>query len=91
MSGYEELTPEQIMHLAKMCLAAVIAIMVSRVVPAILEFKKIKYLEVVITTKQCDKEPTLTFFQRLSKWIKNRKKEEPEEEYLRRWASRRSR
>lgn len=89
MSG-EELTATQVMWLAKIALAITIMYMMSKVIPAILEYKKIKYLEVVITTKQCEKHDKLkqTFFQRVLSWIKNRRKEETEDDYLRRWMNR---
>ncbi len=90
MSG-EELTATQVMWLAKIALAIAIMYMMSKVIPAILEYKKIKYLEVVITTKQCEKRDNKleqTFFQRILSWIKDRKKEETEDDYLRRWMNR---
>ena len=79
----EPITGAQIVYVAKIALVISIIYLISRVVPAILEYKKIKYLEVVITTKQCDSKSTS--FQRVLKWIKDRKKRETEEDYLRRW------
>ena len=85
-----ELTAAQIIWIVKVAFLISIIYMASRIIPAVLEYKKIKYLEVVITTKQCkcNNKPTLfqTFFQRVLKWIKKKKKEETEEDYLRRWA-----
>ena len=71
MTGYEELTPEQIIYLAKMALAVVTVIMIGKVIPAILHFKIMKYLEVKITTKQCEERDTP--FKQFIKWIKERK------------------
>ncbi len=78
----EPITGAQIVYVAKIALVISIIYLISRVVPAILEYKKIKYLEVVITTKQCDNK--LTSFQRVLKWIKDKRKRETEEDYLRR-------
>lgn len=55
MPGYEDLTSEEIMHLANMALAAVIVIMVSKVIPAILHYRATKYLSLKIETK-CEKQ-----------------------------------
>ena len=71
MVGYEELSPEQIVYLAQVTLAVVFVIMLGKVIPAILQFKTMKYLEVKITTKQCEEE--LTLFKRFLNWIKERK------------------
>ena len=71
MSGYEELTSEQIIFLAKLILVIVSVIMIGKIIPAILQFKTMKYLEVKITTKQCEERDTP--FQRLLSWIKDRK------------------
>ena len=61
-----ELTAAQIIWIVKVAFLISIIYMASRIIPAVLEYKKIKYLEVVITTKQCkcNNEPTLfqTFF-----------------------------
>ena len=78
----EPITGAQIVYVAKIALVISIIYLISRVVPAILEYKKIKYLEVVITTKRCDSKSTS--FQRVLKWIKDRKKRVTEEDYLRR-------
>ena len=84
----EPVTGAQIVYVAKIALVISIIYLIARVVPAILEYKKIKYLEVVITTKQCDSKSTS--FQRVLKWIKDRKKRETEEDYLRRWENKKS-
>ena len=82
MSGYEELSPEQIIYLAKVALIGVTVIMLSKVIPAILQFKTMKYLEVKITTKQCNEE--VIPFKRLLDWIKERK-DKKENYYLERY------
>jgi len=84
----EPITGAQIVYVAKIALVISIIYLISRVVPAILEYKKIKYLEVVITTKQCDSKSTS--FQRVLKWIKDKRKRETEEDYLRRWENKKS-
>ena len=84
----EPVTGAQIVYVAKIALVISIIYLISRVVPAILEYKKIKYLEVVITTKQCDSKSTS--FQRVLKWIKDKRKRETEEDYLRRWENKKS-
>ncbi|RLJ06180.1 MAG: hypothetical protein DRP16_05420 [Candidatus Aenigmatarchaeota archaeon] len=84
----EPITGAQIVYVAKIALVISIIYLISRVVPAILEYKKIKYLEVVITTKQCDSKSTS--FQRVLKWIKDKRKKETEEDYLRRWENKKS-
>jgi len=84
----EPITGAQIVYVAKIALVISIIYLISRVVPAILEYKKIKYLEVVITTKQCDSKSTS--FQRVLKWIKDKRKGETEEDYLRRWENKKS-
>ena len=71
MTGYEELNPEQIVYLAQVMLAVVSVIMLGKVIPAILQFKTMKFLEVKISTKQCKEEVTL--FKRFLNWIKERK------------------
>ena len=84
----EPITGAQIVYVAKIALVISIIYLIARVVPAILEYKKIKYLEVVITTKQCDSKSTS--FQRVLKWIKDKRKGETEEDYLRRWENKKS-
>ena len=84
----EPVTGAQIVYVAKIALVISIIYLIARVVPAILEYKKIKYLEVVITTKQCDSKSTS--FQRVLKWIKDKRKGETEEDYLRRWENKKS-
>jgi len=79
------ITGAQIIYVTKIALVISIIYLISRVVPAILEYKKMKYLEVVITTKQCNNE--LSTFQRILRWIKDKKKGETEEDYLKRWAN----
>jgi len=78
----EPITGAQIVYVAKIALIISIIYLIARVVPAILEYKKIKYLEVVITTKQYDSKSTS--FQRVLKWIKDKRKKETEKDYLRR-------
>lgn len=82
MPGYEELTPEQIVFLAKMVLVIVSVIMLSKVIPAILQFKAMRSLEVTITTKHCEERDTP--FQRLLNWIKE-KKNEKNDYYVKRY------
>jgi len=81
----EELTAAQIIWLAKTALAISIIYMISKIVPAILEYKKIKHLEVVIVKKQCENKSVQDLFQRILSWIKKRKKEKTEDDYLRKW------
>lgn len=75
MPGFEELTPEQIIYLAKMALTGVIVIMLSRVIPAILEFRSMKSLEVKIITKQCNgnKEEKSTY-KKILDWVQKRRR-----------------
>ena len=82
MPGYEDLSPEQIVYLAQVMLAVVTVIMLGKVIPAILQFKTMKFLEVKISTKQCSEE--VMPFQRLLKWIKERK-DRKENYYLERY------
>ena len=82
MVGYEELSPEQIVYLAQVTLVVVSVIMLSKVIPAILQFKTMKYLEVKITTKQCNEE--VMPFKRLLGWVKERKRKK-ENYYLERY------
>jgi len=80
------ITGAQIIYVAKIALIISIIYLIAKIIPPILEYKKMKYLEVVITTKHCDNKPTT--FQKALKWIKDRKKKrETEEDYLRRWAN----
>ena len=73
MSGYEELTVEQIMHLANMALLAVIVIMISRVIPAILEYKSMKSLEVKIIAKQCNESnDEKSTYEKILDWVQKR-------------------
>ena len=58
MVGYEELSPEQIIFLGKLVLVIVSIIMLGKIIPGILQFKTMKFLEVKITTKQCGEEVT---------------------------------
>lgn len=71
MPGYEDLSPEQIVYLAQVMLAVVTMVMLSKVIPAILQFRTMKFLEVKISTKQCEENDSP--FQRLLNWIKDRK------------------
>ena len=82
MSGYEELSPEQIIFLGKLVLVIVSVIMLGKVIPAILQFRTMKFLEVKITSKCCDEEATP--FQRLLNWFKERK-DKKESYYLERY------
>ena len=79
------ITGAQIIYVAKIALIISIIYLIGRIIPPLIEYKKMKYLEVVITTKQCGNE--LTPFQKALKWIKDRKKRETEEVYLRRWTN----
>jgi len=78
------ITGAQIIYVAKIALIISIIYLIGRIIPPLIEYKKMKYLEVVITTKHCDNEPTA--FQKALKWIKDRRKRETQEDYLRRWA-----
>lgn len=82
MPGYEDLSPEQIVYLAQITLAAITMIMLGKVIPVILQFKTMKYLEVKLKTKQCNDE--VTPFKRLLNWIKERKVKK-EKYYLERY------
>ena len=82
MSGYENLTSEQIVFLAKTALAVVTVIMIGKIIPAVLQFKTMKYIELKITTKQCEESDIP--FQRLLNWIKERKMKK-ENYYLERY------
>lgn len=82
MPGYEDLSPEQIIYLAQITLAVTTIIMLNRVIPAILQFKTMKFLEVKITTQQCGEE--VTPFNRFLNWIKERK-DKKENYYLERY------
>ena len=71
-----ELTVAQIIWLAKtVILAIAIIYTISEVIPTI--------LEAVIIKKQCENKQKP--FQRILSWIKERKKEKTEDDYLRRW------
>jgi len=71
----EELTVAQIIWLAKtVILVIAIIFTISEVVPAILE---------VIVKKHCENKQKP--FQRILRWIKERKREKTEDDYLRRW------
>jgi len=73
MSGYEELTAEQIMLLAKMVLSGVIVIMLSRVIPAILEYKSMRLLEVKIISKSCSESNDETStYKKVLDWVQKR-------------------
>jgi len=85
----EPITGAQIVYVAKIALVISIIYLIGRIVPPLIEYKKIKYLEVVITTKQCDSKSTS--FQRVLKWIKDKRKRETEEDYLRRWENNKKR
>ena len=78
------ITGAQIIYVAKIALIISIIYLIGRIVPAILEYKKMKYLKVMIPPRQRDNE--LTHFQRMLKWVKDKRREETEEDYLRRWA-----
>lgn len=82
MAGYEDLSPEQIVFLAKTALAVVTVIMLGKVIPAVLQFKTMKFLEVKITTKQCKEE--VTPFKTILNWLKERK-DKKENYYLERY------
>lgn len=84
MPGYEELTPDQILHIANIALAAAITIMLSRVIPAILEWRTVKSLEVQIITKQCGEEKQITSLTKILDRIKERKNKR-DNQYIRRY------
>ena len=62
------------MHLANMVLAAVIAIMLSRIIPAILDYQATKYLSVKIETKCEKQDKPKTVVEWLIEKFKERKK-----------------
>ena len=78
MPGYEDLTPDQIIYLMHLVLIACFLILLTRVVPAFLQYRSMKFLEVKITTKQCEENNALTLFRKLANWIKERKNKEHE-------------
>ena len=75
MSGYENLTPDQIIYLMHLVVLTCFLILVTKVVPAILQYRSMKFLEVKITTKQCEENKVLTLFRKFVNWIKERRKE----------------
>ena len=74
MPGYEDLTSEEIMHLANMALAAVIVIMASKIIPAILNYRATKYLSLKIETKYEKQNKPKTVVEWLIEKYKERKK-----------------
>ena len=75
MPGYEDLTPNQIIYLMHLVVLSCFLVLLARVVPAVLEYRSMKFLEVKITTKQCEENNALTLFRKLVNWIKEKRKE----------------
>lgn len=76
MSGYENLTPDQIIYLMHLVVLVTSLVLVTKVVPAILQYRSIKFLEVKITTKQCEENKALTLLRKFANWIKERKEKQ---------------
>ena len=76
MPGYEDLTPSQIIYLMHLVIIACFLILLTRVVPAFLQYRSMKFIEVKITTKQCEENNALTLFRKLANWLKERKSKE---------------
>ena len=76
MPGYENLPPDQIIYLMHLVLIACFLILLTRLIPAILQYRSMKFIEVKITTKQCEENNALTLFRKLGNWLKERKNKE---------------
>lgn len=75
MSGYEDITPDQIIYLMHLVVLTTFLILLTRIVPAILQYKSMKFLEVKITTKQCDENKAFILLRGLLGWIQKKRKE----------------
>ena len=75
MTGYEDLTPSQIIYLMHLVVLTCFLVLVTKIVPAFLQYQSMKFLEVKITTKQCEENNALTLFRKLVNWIKEKRKE----------------
>lgn len=76
MSGYENLTPDQIIYLMHLVVLVTSLVLVTKVVPAILQYRSMKFLEVKITTKQCEENKALTLLRKFANWTKERKEKQ---------------
>ena len=76
MPGYENLTPDQIIYLMHLVVLTCFMILLAKVVPAFLQYRTMKFLEVKITTKQCEENKALTLLRRFANWIKERKEKQ---------------
>lgn len=84
MPGYEDLTPSQIIYIMHLVVLTCFMVLLTKVVPAILQYQSMKFLEVKITTKQCEENNALTLeennaltlFRKLANWLKERKNKE---------------
>jgi len=76
MTGYEDLTPSQIIYLMHLVVLTCFLILVTKIVPAILQYRSMKFLEVKIMTKQCEENKVLTLFRKVGNWVKERKNKE---------------
>jgi hypothetical protein len=50
--------------------------LLARAIPTVLDYRSMKFLEVKITTKQCEENKVLTLFRRFANWIKERKEKQ---------------
>ena len=75
MPGYEDLTPSQIIYLMHLVIIACFLILLTRVIPAFLQYRSMKFIEVKIMTKQCEENNALTLFRKLANWVKEKRKE----------------
>ena len=75
MPGYEDLTPDQIIYLMNLVVLICFIVLLTKVVPGILQYRSMKFIEVKITTKQCEENNALTLFRKLVNWIQERRKE----------------
>lgn len=76
MPGYENLTPNQIIYLMHLVVLVTSLVLITKLVPAILQYKSMRFLEVKITTKQCEENNALTLLRKFVNWIKKRKEKQ---------------
>ena len=76
MPGYEDLTPDQIIYIMHLVVLTCFMVLLTKVVPAFLQYRSMKFLEVKITTKQCEENNALTLFRKLANWLNERKNKE---------------
>ena len=76
MPGYENLTPDQIIYLMHLVVLSCFLVLVARVIPAFLQYRTMMFLEVKITTKQCEENKALTLLRKFGNWIKERKEKQ---------------